>query len=170
MPNLPARDELVSLNRFSSWGLWNWYNFWRLLKGGYGVNAAFHFWPVFTKKKILWKRRLWWSKIFHQRVFSDKIWRISKFQFWRRILDIYRQPLLKSFGNFFRSIYRTTWNTRLVDPSFHLLLNTTSFRCTWNFERFHMTSWRPCWCSKTMKRRPCWCIKEILWELSSFLM
>ena len=69
MPNLPARDELVSLNRFSSWGLWNWYNFWRLLKDGYGVNAAFHFWPVFTRKKILWKLRLWWSKIFHQRVF-----------------------------------------------------------------------------------------------------
>ena len=26
--------------------------------------------------------------------FSDWIWRISKFPFWRRILDIYRQPLL----------------------------------------------------------------------------
>ena len=28
--------------------------------------------------------------------FSDWIWRISKFPFRRRILDIYRQPLLKS--------------------------------------------------------------------------
>ena len=35
---------------------------------------------------------------------------------------------------------------------------------------FHMTSWRPYWCSKTMKRRPCWCTKTILWELNSFLM
>ena len=33
--------------------------------------AAFHFWPVFPKKKILWKLWLWFSKMFHQRVFSD---------------------------------------------------------------------------------------------------
>ena len=37
-------------------------------------------------------------------------------------------------------------------------------------ECFHMTSWRPYWCSKTMKRRPCWCPKPVLWELNSFLM
>ena len=37
-------------------------------------------------------------------------------------------------------------------------------------ERFHMTSRRPYWCSKTMKRRPCWCTQKILWELNSFLM
>ena len=27
-------------------------------------------------------------------------------------------------------------------------------------ERFHMTSQRPYWCSKTMKRRPCWCTRK----------
>ena len=32
--------------------------------------------------------------MFHQRVFSDWIWRISKFPLWLQILDIYRQPLL----------------------------------------------------------------------------
>ena len=37
---------------------------------------------------------LWFLKMFHQRVFSDWTWRISKFPFWRQILDIYRQPLL----------------------------------------------------------------------------
>ena len=37
-------------------------------------------------------------------------------------------------------------------------------------ECFHMTSWRPYWCPKTMKRRPWWCPKPILWELNSFLM
>ena len=46
---------------------------------------------VSSKKKILWKLWLWFSKKFHLRVFSD--W-ISKFPFWRQILDIYRQPLL----------------------------------------------------------------------------
>ena len=37
-------------------------------------------------------------------------------------------------------------------------------------ERFHMTSRRPYWCPKTMKRPPCWCPKPVLWELNSFLM
>ena len=37
-------------------------------------------------------------------------------------------------------------------------------------ECFHMTSWRPHWCPKTMKRRPCWSPRLILWELNSFLM
>ena len=37
-------------------------------------------------------------------------------------------------------------------------------------ECFHMTSRRPYWCPKTMKRWPCWCTELILWELNSFLM
>ena len=37
-------------------------------------------------------------------------------------------------------------------------------------ERFHTTSRRPYWCSKTIKRRPCWCTKTTLWQLNSFLM
>ena len=32
-----------------------------------------------------------------------------------------------------------------------------------------MTSQRPYWCPKTMKRRPCWCPKQIPWELTLFL-
>ena len=36
-------------------------------------------------------------------------------------------------------------------------------------ECFHMTSRRPYWCPKTIKRRPC-CSKPVLWELISFLM
>ena len=39
-----------------------------------------------------------------------------------------------------------------------------------SIERFHMTSRRPYWSSKTMKRRPCWCSKPVRWELNSFLM
>ena len=39
-----------------------------------------------------------------------------------------------------------------------------------SIEHFHMTSRRPYWCSKTIKRRPCWSTKQILWELNSFLM
>ena len=35
---------------------------------------------------------------------------------------------------------------------------------------FHMTSRRPYWCFKTMKRRPCWSPRQILWELNTFLM
>ena len=39
-----------------------------------------------------------------------------------------------------------------------------------SIECFHMTSRRPYWCPKTMKRRPCWCPKRVLWELNSFPM
>ena len=35
---------------------------------------------------------------------------------------------------------------------------------------FHMTTWRPYLCPKTMKRRPCLCPKPVLWELNSLLM
>ena len=97
MPYLPAKDELVSLDRLSSRGLWKWYN-----SKGFGPatiwrGAAFHFLAVFSKMKILWKLWLWFSKMFHQRVLSDWKWSISKFQFWRRILDFYRQPLLNCY-------------------------------------------------------------------------
>ena len=47
--------------------------------------AAFHFLAVFSKKEILWKLWLWFSKMFHQRVFPDWKWSISKFQFLRQI-------------------------------------------------------------------------------------
>ena len=50
--------------------------------------AAFHFLAVFSKKEILWKLWLWFSKMFHQRVFPDRKWSISKFQFWRKFLYI----------------------------------------------------------------------------------
>ena len=94
MPYLPAKDELVSLDRLSSRGLWKWYN-----SKGFGPattwrGAAFHFLAVFSKMKILWKLWLWFSKMFHQRAPSDWKWSISKFQFWQRILDIYRQQPL----------------------------------------------------------------------------
>ena len=44
------------------------------------------------------------------------------------------------------------------------------FTISKRLERFHMTSRRPYWCSKTMKCPPCWCFKKILWELNSFLV
>ena len=80
---LPKIDELASLDRLSSRGLWKWYN-----SKGFGPatiwrGAVFHFLAVFSKMKI-W---LWISNMFHQRVLSDWKWSISKFQFWRRILS-----------------------------------------------------------------------------------
>ena len=94
MPYLPAKDELVSLDRLSSRGLWKWYNSKGFGRATIWRGAAFHFLAVFSKMKILWKLWLWFSKMFHQRVLSDWKWSISRFQFWRRIHDIYRQQLL----------------------------------------------------------------------------
>ena len=91
MPYLPAKDELVSLDRLSSRGLWKCIIQKVSDRRLYGVGQHF----TFSKMKILSKLWLWFSKMFHQRVLSDSKWSISKFQFWRRIVDIYRQPLLK---------------------------------------------------------------------------
>ena len=44
------------------------------------------------------------------------------------------------------------------------------FKNAVTIECFHMTSQRPYWCPKTMKRRPSWCPKPVLRELNSFLM
>ena len=62
--------------------------------------------------------------------------------------------------------------------AFHALNMNQNGRLSWflklgyvfAIEHFHMTSRRPCWCSKTMKRRPCWCFKPTTWESNSFLM
>ena len=96
MPYLPAKDELVSLNRLSSRGLWKRYNSNVFDQQLYGVGQHFHFLPVFSKKKTLWQLWLWFSKKSHQRVFSDRIWRISKFPFWRQILDILQTAALEN--------------------------------------------------------------------------
>ena len=77
MPYLPAKDELVSLKHSSSQGLWKWYNSKVLV-----ISNKQWLHPSFLKKNILWKLLFWFSKVFHWRVFSDWIRRISKFQFW----------------------------------------------------------------------------------------
>ena len=57
-----------------------------------------------------------------------------------------------------------------MHPCTGKLFVSMSSRYGMSIECFHMTSRRPYWYPKTMKRRPCWCPKPILWELNSFLM
>ena len=92
MPYLPAKDELVSLNRLSSRGLWKWYNSKVLDRRLYGVGQHFTFCRFSQKRKFLETLILIFENV-SPRGFSDWIWRISKLPFWRQILDIYRQPL-----------------------------------------------------------------------------
>ena len=56
--------------------------------------GSIHFLAVFTKKKSFVNFDGDFPKMFHQRFFPDWKWSISKFQFWRQILDIYLRPLL----------------------------------------------------------------------------
>ena len=71
---------------------------------------------------------------------------------------------------------RTTWPEThrpraIIKPRDEASVDTTLVGVALSYGVFsHMTSRRPCWCSKTMKRRPCWCTKKILWEFNSFLM
>ena len=52
MPYLPAKDELVSLNRLSSRGLWKWYNSKVLDRRLYGVGQHFTFCRFSGKRKF----------------------------------------------------------------------------------------------------------------------
>ena len=52
MPYLPAKDELVSLNRLSSRGLWKWYNSKVLDRRLYGVGQHFTFCRFSRKRKF----------------------------------------------------------------------------------------------------------------------
>ena len=55
----------------------------------------FYFLSDSSKSKTLWQVLVLVSKIVHQRVSPDKIWRNLWFQFWKSILDIY-SPLVLS--------------------------------------------------------------------------
>ena len=52
MPYLPAKDEVVSLNRRSSRGLWKWYNSKVLDRRLYGVGQQFTFCRFSRKRKF----------------------------------------------------------------------------------------------------------------------
>ena len=119
--------------------------------------AAFNFLPVFSKNKFLWKLLLWVSKKFHQRVFSDWIWRISKFPFWRQILDIYRQPLLICCLPNSVKPCKLKWNSVIVVSRLSLSCRTlknssrqfisqsrtvsTTCRTLKYYSRFHFLKW-----------------------------
>ena len=82
MPYLPAKDELVSLNRLSSRGLWKWYNSKVLDRRLYGVGQHFTFCRFSQKRKFLEALIQIFENV-SPRGFSDWIWRISKLPFWR---------------------------------------------------------------------------------------
>ena len=94
MPYLPAKDELVSLNRLSSRGIWKWYGSKVFDLRLYGVEQHFTFCRFSRKRKLFGNFDCDFRKSFTKGFFCDGIWRILKFSFWRQILDIYRQPLL----------------------------------------------------------------------------
>ena len=55
----------------------------------------FHFFGGFLEKENPLETLIVIFENVSPKGFSDWKWSISKFQFWRQILDIYRQPLLK---------------------------------------------------------------------------
>ena len=90
MPYLSAKDELVSLNRLSSRGLWNWYNSKVLDRRLYGVWQHFPFCGFLEKENSLETLIVIFEKVSLKGFF----WLNFEIPFWRQILDIYRQPLL----------------------------------------------------------------------------
>ena len=72
--------------------------------------------------------------------------------------------------SFYKTVPCSHTNVRTVRPFGMNLTNDFMVEHFKLIECFHMTSRRPYWFLKTMKRRPCWCPKPVLWELNSFLM
>ena len=73
-------------------------------------------------------------------------------------------------------VLRKKWSLRIVpcnttgkEWNYAIYTTFVPLRIMEEIQRFHMTSWRPFWCSKTMKRRQCWWSKQVLLDLNSFL-
>ena len=116
MPYLPAKDELVSLNRLSSRGLWKWYNSKVLDRRLYGVGQHFTFCQFSRKRKFFGNFDFDFRKCFTKGIFLTKYEEFRNFRFDGKILDIYGQPLL-SFLKLIRA-----WRLRIFTDTLILVL------------------------------------------------
>ena len=80
MPYLPAKVELVSLNRFSSQGLWKWYNSRVFDQRLYAWRQHLMF-CRFSRKRKFFGNWLWFSKMSHQRAFFTEYEEFRNFSF-----------------------------------------------------------------------------------------
>ena len=76
--------------------IWKWYNSKVFDRRLYGVGQRFTFCRFSRKRRLFGNFDCDFWKCFTKGFFCDWIWRISKFPFWRQILEIYRQRLLNS--------------------------------------------------------------------------
>ena len=81
MPYLPAKDELVSLNRLSSRGLWKWYNSKVLDRWLYGVVQHFTFCLFSRKRKFFGNFDCDFRKCFTKGFFLTKYEEFPNFRF-----------------------------------------------------------------------------------------
>ena len=81
MPYLPAKDEVVSLNRRFSWGLWKWYNSKVLDRRLYGVGQHFTFCRFSQKRKFLETLILIFAKCFTKGFFLTEYEEFRNFRF-----------------------------------------------------------------------------------------
>ena len=81
MPYLPAKDEVVSLNRRSSRGLWKWYNSKVLDRRLYGVGQHFTFCRFSQKRKFLETLILIFAKWFTKGFFLTEYEEFRNFRF-----------------------------------------------------------------------------------------
>ena len=81
MPYLPAKDELVSLNRLSSRGLWKWYNSKVLDRRLYGVGQHFTFYRFSQKRKFFGNFDCDFQKCFTKGFFLTEYEEFRNFRF-----------------------------------------------------------------------------------------
>ena len=82
MPYVPAEDELVSLNRLSSRGLWKWYNSKVLDQRLYGVGQTFTFCRFSRKRKSFGNFDCDFRKCFSKQIFltENEVFRNFSFE------------------------------------------------------------------------------------------
>ena len=89
-----------------------------------------------------------------QLIFTSKNWAHRK----KKLSHLIEQMILICLA---RTAFRGLYGTSECFSKCRLALKT---------ECLHLTSRRPYWYPKTIKRRRCWCSKQTLWELNSFPM
>ena len=69
------------------------------------TKAAFSNLATFSKNKIPWNFKIWFSKIIHPMLSSDEISEIRPSGRWNAVLDSYRQPLLTCGDSLFNMYF-----------------------------------------------------------------
>ena len=131
MPYLPAKDELVSLNRLSSRGLWKWYNSKVFDRRLYGVGQHFTFCRFSRKRKFFGNFDCDLRKSFIKGFFLTEYEEFRNFRFDGKFSRFYRRQLLKCLS-------WKSWNLTKVVVCFSQSVEWTGECTLWSLKNLQV--------------------------------